>query len=67
MLEYIAILILVAIIVLTTFDVKSIFYSAQEQYDSTLETISRVPPMTIITLVLLAVAVALGFLVSLPK
>lgn len=67
MLEYIAILILVAIIVLTTFDVKSIFYYLQEQYDSIMETITRISPMTIITAALLIVAVVLGFLVSLSK
>ena len=67
MLEYIAILILVAIIVLTTFDIKSIFYYLQEQYDSIMETITRISPMTIITATLLIVAVVLGFLVSLSK
>ena len=67
MLEYIAILILIAIIVLTTFDIRSIFYSLQEQYDSIVETIARISPMTIITAGLLIVAVVLGFLVSLSK
>ena len=66
MLEYIAIIILIAIIVFTTFDTRSVFYSAQEQYDSALETISRISPMTIITAGLI-IAVVLGFLVSLSK
>ena len=67
MLEYIAILILIAIIVLTTFDTRAIFYSVQEQYDSIMETITRISPMTVITAGLLIVAVVLGFLVSLSK
>lgn len=67
MLEYIAIVILIAIIVFTTFDTSYIFYSAQEQYDSTIETITRISPMTIITAGLLVLAVVLGYLVSLSK
>lgn len=67
MLEYIAIIILIAIIVLTTFDTRAIFYSTREQYDSIMESIALISPMTIITAGLLLVAVVLGFLVSLPK
>jgi hypothetical protein len=67
MLEYIGIILLIGVIIFTTFDFRSVFLSIEEQYESIKETLGRVPTMTYVTGGLLIVAVILGFLVSLPK
>jgi uncharacterized membrane protein YjjB (DUF3815 family) len=67
MIEYISIILLIAIILFTTFDFQFIFSFFQDQYDNTKQIVETIPTMTYITAGLLVVAVILGFLVSLPK
>jgi hypothetical protein len=66
-LEYIAIIVLISIIIATTFDINSLFYQARETSDIIREKIGSVDPMVYITIVLVIIAIILGFLLSLPK